>query len=243
MKRRGRPPYPDILTPREQEVLALLRGGLSNHQIAARLDLSLAGAKYHVSEILSKLGVSTREEAARWRGDERRWWLATFAPFDNLRHRFAWLPQAALGATAVTLGAAAALLIWGLMRTDGEEQALSGAFSLPFCEVDVPASWQAAIDAATIPVPESVSFQAAAVAPGATQAFGAYYSPAWSGVAAIDPKGTITRISPFKAPDNDSIWDAAFNGRWLAWTERHSSATFGASDLYVWDSAANEVTI
>ena len=36
MRRRGRPPYPDILTPREWEVLALLRQGLSNEEIAQR---------------------------------------------------------------------------------------------------------------------------------------------------------------------------------------------------------------
>jgi len=65
--RRGRPPYPDTLTPREQEVLALLREGLTNEQIAERLGISFAGAKYHVSEILSKLYVSSRQEAVVWR--------------------------------------------------------------------------------------------------------------------------------------------------------------------------------
>ena len=49
MKRRGRPPYPDILTPREWEVLDLLRAGLTNEQIAAQLGISLQGAKFHVS--------------------------------------------------------------------------------------------------------------------------------------------------------------------------------------------------
>jgi DNA-binding CsgD family transcriptional regulator len=49
------------------EVLELLRLGLSNREIANRLGVSLAGAKFHVSEIISKLGVSSREEAANWR--------------------------------------------------------------------------------------------------------------------------------------------------------------------------------
>jgi LPXTG-site transpeptidase (sortase) family protein len=66
MRKRGRPPHPDILTPRESEVLELLRQDLTNEQIAERLGISLDGAKYHVSEILSKLGVSSREEAAAW---------------------------------------------------------------------------------------------------------------------------------------------------------------------------------
>ena len=62
--RRGRRPHPDVLTPREQEVLGLIRQGLTNEQIAERLGISFAGARYHVAEILSKLGVSNRGEAA-----------------------------------------------------------------------------------------------------------------------------------------------------------------------------------
>jgi DNA-binding NarL/FixJ family response regulator len=64
MAGRGRPRHPDILTPREWEVLALLRDGLSNEKIAERLDITVRTARYHVSEILSKLGVASREEAA-----------------------------------------------------------------------------------------------------------------------------------------------------------------------------------
>ncbi|HSP54330.1 MAG TPA: helix-turn-helix transcriptional regulator, partial [Dehalococcoidia bacterium] len=69
--RRGRPPHPDILTPREWEVLALLREGLSDQAIADRLGISLDGAKYHVREILSKLSVTSRQEAAAWQPEER----------------------------------------------------------------------------------------------------------------------------------------------------------------------------
>jgi NarL family two-component system response regulator LiaR len=52
------------LTPREREVLALLVEGLTNKEIAARLTVSAGTAKLHVSNILSKLGVSNRTEAA-----------------------------------------------------------------------------------------------------------------------------------------------------------------------------------
>jgi NarL family two-component system response regulator LiaR len=51
------------LTPREREVLGLLAEGLTNAQIAQRLAVSHATVKAHVSNILSKLGVSNRGEA------------------------------------------------------------------------------------------------------------------------------------------------------------------------------------
>lgn len=51
------------LTPREHEVLGLMVEGLSNPQIAERLVVSRSTAKAHVSNILSKLGVSNRAEA------------------------------------------------------------------------------------------------------------------------------------------------------------------------------------
>ena len=61
------------LTSREREVLDLLGLALTNEQIAERLGISLDGAKYHVSQILSKLGVSRREEAVRATGQKSRW--------------------------------------------------------------------------------------------------------------------------------------------------------------------------
>jgi two-component system, NarL family, response regulator LiaR len=51
------------LTAREQEVLALMIEGLSNPAIAERLVVSRSTAKAHVSNILSKMGVSNRAEA------------------------------------------------------------------------------------------------------------------------------------------------------------------------------------
>jgi len=54
------------LTPRQWQVLRLIREGMSNEQIALRLGISTDGVKFHVSEILGKLGVSNRNEAARW---------------------------------------------------------------------------------------------------------------------------------------------------------------------------------
>lgn len=51
------------LTPREYQVLELVAEGLSNPDIAKELNVSRSTARAHVSQILSKLGVSNRTEA------------------------------------------------------------------------------------------------------------------------------------------------------------------------------------
>ena len=53
----------NLLTPREIEVLEMVRDGLSNPQIADQLNLSMMTAKNHVQNIRSKLKVKTRGQA------------------------------------------------------------------------------------------------------------------------------------------------------------------------------------
>ncbi len=56
----------DSLTEREREVLRLVADGLSNKEIAQALTITVRTTDFHVSNILRKLGVISRVEAAVW---------------------------------------------------------------------------------------------------------------------------------------------------------------------------------
>jgi DNA-binding CsgD family transcriptional regulator len=110
------------LTPREREVLALVRVGLTNEEIAGRLGISPDTAKYHVSQILAKLGAATREEAAALAmPEERGWW----------QRLGAWGLAAKLGlvAAAVVVLAGMGLLAWAVASTGAGDsnEAIDGA--------------------------------------------------------------------------------------------------------------------
>ena len=67
-----RPPHPGHdLTERERDVLSLLVKGLTNQEIAQHLSVSANTAKFHVSNVLTKLGAASRTEAVALALDHR----------------------------------------------------------------------------------------------------------------------------------------------------------------------------
>src|SRR4051812_14176893 len=58
-------PKPDLLTPREAEVLELLQRGMTNAQIAHELSVGTETVRTHARNIYRKLGVSTRRDLAQ----------------------------------------------------------------------------------------------------------------------------------------------------------------------------------
>jgi DNA-binding NarL/FixJ family response regulator len=66
MRNRGSTEPVEPLTPREKEVLAQLGKGASNKEIAYELSITERTARTHVSNILGKLGLASRTQAALW---------------------------------------------------------------------------------------------------------------------------------------------------------------------------------
>jgi DNA-binding CsgD family transcriptional regulator len=109
-------PYRHDLTPRQRDVIEMLAHGLTNAEIAERLGVSLDGAKYHVREILGKLGAASREEAVQiW---------AQMPTRPALWRRFsaalAWKLAAGVGALAIMI--VAATLVVSLLARDDADQ-------------------------------------------------------------------------------------------------------------------------
>jgi DNA-binding NarL/FixJ family response regulator len=59
------PPEPDLLTPREADVLELLQEGFTNAQIAHMLSIGVETVRTHARHIYRKLGIATRRDLAK----------------------------------------------------------------------------------------------------------------------------------------------------------------------------------
>jgi DNA-binding CsgD family transcriptional regulator/predicted enzyme related to lactoylglutathione lyase len=69
--RRGRPPHDDILTPAEWRTAHAVRHGMSNREIARRRGVSADAVKFHVGNVLAKLGIGNRRALRQWIGAPR----------------------------------------------------------------------------------------------------------------------------------------------------------------------------
>ena len=70
---RDTPPQPiSPLTEREEQVLVAVARGLTNHEVADELYISLSTVKTHLGSLMSKLGVRNRVELALWAYQTRR---------------------------------------------------------------------------------------------------------------------------------------------------------------------------
>ncbi|MBA4180870.1 MAG: hypothetical protein C0506_09805 [Anaerolinea sp.] len=112
-----RPQVPIVLTSRQQEVLRLLAAGRTNPEIAQVLGISLAGAKWHVSEVISRLGVTSREEAAEYWREQNRLPLRFTRAMRGLLGA-GLLKTVAAGAAAATLGGG--VVVAGAFLRSGE---------------------------------------------------------------------------------------------------------------------------
>ncbi len=106
MEARTRTELPQV-TERQLEVARLIAAGLDNPRIAEALGISLSGAKYHVSELLGRLDLSSREEIGEWyraqgtaRSKPRRF---SFAPV-GWAAALGSVGAAAIAAVAIALG-------------------------------------------------------------------------------------------------------------------------------------------
>lgn len=65
-KRRGRPPHDDTLTPAEWKITHAVQHGMTSREIAERKGISRDGVKFHVENVLGKLGLPDRKSLRQW---------------------------------------------------------------------------------------------------------------------------------------------------------------------------------
>jgi DNA-binding CsgD family transcriptional regulator/predicted enzyme related to lactoylglutathione lyase len=63
---RGRPRHDDVLTPAEWRIAHAVKHGMTNRAIAERRGISIDAVKFHVANIVAKLGMTNRKELRQW---------------------------------------------------------------------------------------------------------------------------------------------------------------------------------
>ena len=97
------------LTERQLHVLRMVAAGRTNWEIGEALGITIDGAKWHVSELLTKLGLSSREElTGYWRWHNR--------PGARLGRTFRGLLALPAFKVAGAVAGAATRLVWPSLR-------------------------------------------------------------------------------------------------------------------------------
>lgn len=122
---------PKAITERQREVARLVASGFTNGQIAEELGVTLDTAKFHVSGLLTRLGLRRREEVAEW-------YRAHFGPVVRLR---AWvrglvaLPTIGWIGGASAVGTATLVAVFVLVVRAGAISTADGAPNyVPFAQ-------------------------------------------------------------------------------------------------------------
>ncbi len=236
-----------LVSPRQREILDFIERGHTNQQIADRFEMTLAGAKWHVSDLLSKLGLSSREEMAEfwaWHRSRRRGWPRALVAGPVLR----------LVAAAAVLAPAALLLgVWLWGNDDGSPPAGAAAPATP------PPTAPTASLAASVPLPAAGGEGLLAYiatngdlmvkpmpsgAPVAVRAGAGTRTPRWapSGrylafvengwLSLMDQQGGVTRL--VQVP-NDGVWAWSPAADTLAW--------FTSEGMFLYEAATGSTRV
>lgn len=111
------------LTRNQRRTLELIVSGRTNAEIGAALGMTLDGAKWNVSEILTKLGFSSREEVAsywRWRNRPAR-------RLSRAMHALFGIPalKLAAGGTGLAVAVVSGVLLVAALSNDDEPDEMS----------------------------------------------------------------------------------------------------------------------
>lgn len=114
---------------RQREVLRLIARGHTNPEIADRLGITLDGAKWHVSELLGKLGLESREELA----DFWAWHQRPARRIPRMVRALVAVPafKVAGGLVGIVVIAAAGFGVWSAFNGSGGDSGGSGMYA-PF---------------------------------------------------------------------------------------------------------------
>lgn len=110
----------------------------------------------------------------------------------------------------------------------------------PTCQVKLPDSWKRLMAKGLLKRQKSESLVAhptAGIGALAVDSHGAK----WSGVELVTHAGARIRVRRFKDPGRDLLFAAAWDGRFLVWSEIHSVYNWNGWDLWSWDSSTRRI--